>query len=255
MRSTVRRAVKRLGLMAGLDVMRHYEPGLTVESHLRALLPMLEVDCVVDVGGHWGEFGRRLRDSGYQGRIVSFEPVSASAERLRAVASGDRDWQVRHEALGRAAGRLQLKVAAETQFSSFRPPLEATLREMPLAVTHHEEEVAVRRLDEVLPGLTPRKASRVFLKLDTQGWDLEVLAGASGCLDQVVGLMTEVSVRPIYEAMPRYIEALTTIEELGYELTGLFPVARDRRLRIIELDCVMVRRDTSMRGDQATRAG
>jgi FkbM family methyltransferase len=251
MRSTLKKPAKRMFRAFGLDVMRHYGPGLTVEAHLRALLPMLNVDCVLDVGGHKGEFGRRLRDSGYEGRIVSFEPISANVAVLNEIAAKDRDWLVRHAALGRNPDRLQLNVTSETQFSSFRRPLAAAISEMPLAAVQRFEEVEVYRLDDVISDCLPRPDSRVFLKLDTQGWDLEVLAGASASLGQVVVLQSEISVRPIYEAMPGYLDALATMEGLGFELTGLFPVARDRRLRLVELDCIMTR---SKAGDDGARA-
>lgn len=241
MRPVIRRGVQRIFRAVGLDVMRHYEPGLTVEAHLRALLPTLHVDCVIDVGGHRGEFGARLRGSGYRGRIVSFEPVAANVAHLRTVASADHDWLVRDMALGRATGRLALNVTKGTQFSSFRQPLAPALTEMAGAAIDRREEVDVRRLDEVLDECLPRPDSRVFLKIDTQGWDLEVLAGATGCLERIVGLQSEISVRPIYEEMPGYLEALASMTGLGFELTGLFPVARDRDFRLIEMDCVMTR--------------
>lgn len=237
----MRQPVKGMFRAVGFDIMRHYHPGLTVEAHLRALLPMLNVDCVVDVGGHRGEFGTRLRDSGYRGRIVSFEPVSTNVAQLTKVAAKDHDWQVRRAALGRTPDRLELNVTSETQFSSFRKPLSEALAEMPKAEVERREEVEVFRLDDVISDVLPSSDSRVFLKLDTQGWDLEVLAGASNCVDRVVGLQSEISVRPIYEEMPGYLEALAAMEGLGFELTGLFPVARDRRLRLVELDCIMIR--------------
>ena len=202
---------------------------------------MLAVDCVVDVGGHWGEYGKRLRNAGFQGRIVSFEPVLDNVKRLEDVARRDPDWEVRHAALGRTSGRLRLNVTSDTQFSSFREPLATTLLDMPHAAVESRYEVVVHRLDDVFDDCLPRPDSRVFLKLDTQGWDLEVLAGAAASLERVVGLQSEISIRPIYEGMPGYLEALTAMQGLGFDLTGLFPVARDRLLRLIEMDCVMTR--------------
>jgi FkbM family methyltransferase len=240
-RSRLKRPVTRLFRLLGFDLVRHYEPGLTVETHLRALLPMLGVDCVIDVGAHWGEFGLRLRDAGYRGRIVSFEPVASNVERLTVVAAADPDWQVHHLALGRSRGELTLNVTSNTQFSSFRQPNAETPVEMPGAAIVGSEVVAVERLDDVIAGCLPRPDSRVFLKLDTQGWDLEVIAGGPSSLARMVGLQSEISVRPIYEGSPGYLEALALMQDMGFELTGLFPVARDRRLRLVELDCVMTR--------------
>jgi hypothetical protein len=54
--------------------------------------------------------------------------------------------------------------------------------------------------------------------------------------------------------MPTWREALTMMEGLGFELTGLFPVARDDRLRIIELDAVLARFDGSAAARSAAPA-
>jgi hypothetical protein len=102
--------------------------------------------------------------------------------------------------------------------------------------------------DERLSGLQSElppelPSDRVFLKLDTQGWDLQVVAGAAQSLGRILGLQTELSVKPIYEGITRWQEALARMTGLGFELTGLFPVTRDRRFRVVELDCVMARPD------------
>src|SRR6266550_7310171 len=102
------RPLKRLFRRFGYDVQRHQPGGVSVESHLSDLLPRMAIDCVIDVGGHWGEYGTLLRDAGYRGPIVSFEPASANIARLRSAAAQDDRWQVRQEALGREAGELVL---------------------------------------------------------------------------------------------------------------------------------------------------
>jgi FkbM family methyltransferase len=247
-RSPFKRAVVRIARRFGLEIMRTYRPGLTVETHLRTLLPLLGIECVLDVGGHRGEFGSLLRSAGYGGRIVSFEPSLENAEHLVRVAARDHKWIVRREALGRENGRLALNVTARTPFSSFREPLSDAMESFPGAEVRAQEEVTVRRLDDVIDDCLPRPDSRVFLKLDTQGWDLEVIAGATRSMASVVCLQSEISVRPIYRGMPRYLEAVQVMEGLGFELTGLYPVARDAKLRIVELDCIMIRSSSGPNG-------
>jgi hypothetical protein len=96
-------------------------------------------------------------------------------------------------------------------------------------------------LDSCLEGIpTPR----VYLKMDTQGYDLAVVEGASATLDRVLALQTEVALQPIYQDMRTTL--CNTVPELrkrGFEVTGLFPVTRDQKdgLQIIEFDCIMVR--------------
>jgi FkbM family methyltransferase len=222
----LRRSVRRVFRMTGYDVM---------------LLPRLGVDCVLDVGAHRGEFGRLLRTAGFRGRIVSFEPAAEDADLLAGVAGRDPAWLVRREALGRVDGRMELHVSRQSEFNSFRTPTPPAFAQFPGAAVQRLETVDVRRLDSVFADCVPAASSRVYLKLDTQGWDLEVLAGASESLPRIVGLQSEVSFQPIYDGMPGYLEAMSTIEGLGFTVSGFFPVSRDSHLRFVEADCVAVR--------------
>ena len=105
----------------------------------------------------------------------------------------------------------------------------------------HTEEVDIRTLNDVWNeslGTLPR--SRVFLKLDTQGWDLEVLKGAHDVLERLVGLQLEASLTPLYEGVPTFAQTVEYVAGLGFDLTGVFPVNRDSLFRLIEVDCVFI---------------
>jgi len=100
-----------------------------------------------------------------------------------------------------------------------------------------QEQVAVVSLDKVeIPFQRP------FLKTDTQGFDLRVLDGAHSLLsDRIVGAQVELSVIPIYEAMPEFLEVIASMRQRGFTLTGMFPVETDRAMRVYEFDGIFVR--------------
>ena len=78
--------------------------------------------------------------------------------------------------------------------------------------------------------------------MDTQGWDLEVLVGASAILGDVVAVQSEIAVRDIYEDQQTgHADMIDHLAELGFDLSGLFPVNLDDQMRVIEFDCVAVR--------------
>jgi FkbM family methyltransferase len=200
------------------------------------------VDCVVDVGANVGQFARQLRRAGYRGRIVSFEPVRSAFEELVHNARGDEDWWVRREALGDQDGTATIHTMDGTmssllEASEFGREWSEGLRGM------GAEEVAVRRLDGLLPELLEGlPEGRVFLKMDTQGYDVQVFEGARGVLDRVVGLQSELACVPIYDGMPRLPEQWALLEAAGFESAGVFPVSFDAAtVRAIEYDVVMVR--------------
>jgi FkbM family methyltransferase len=213
-----------------------------IHEHLAELFSRIEPDCVLDVGANGGQYGEMLRDHGYRGWIVSFEPVRDAFAALCEAADGDHRWRVFQLALGARTERRRIAVASVSQLSSFREFSGYASDELPGAseVTH-TEEVDVAALDdrwqELLAGLPQ---DRLFLKLDTQGWDLEVLSGSQTLLDRLVGIQLEASLQPIYNGSPGFEETIERVRGLGLGLTGVFPVNRDSLLRLIELDCVFI---------------
>ena len=246
----IRESVRR----RGFDLVRYPHPG-SLGAHLRVLFDRLGVDCVVDVGAHRGEYARFLRDLGYRGAIHSFEPVPASFEHLAARFAADAGWTGHAAALGDRDGELVIQVMREATFSSSHRPTEYARERFGDATSVEERlTVPVRRLDGVLDDLLSADGEAagagpdeptIFLKLDTQGSELDVLAGAGDRLDRVAALQAELPLKPVYEGVPALWEVLPHLRELGFEVSGLFPVSIDRRdLALVEVDCVAVRTGT-----------
>ncbi len=209
---------------------------------LAAVFEMYGVDLVIDVGAHEGEYAQRLRSGGYEGEVVSFEPVPRAFEELERKAKDDDRWTVHRLALGREDGATTMNVVHGT-LSSLLPATKLGAGRYPRLQEPEEIEVEVRRLDRVLDELVGGiDGRRPFLKLDTQGFDLDVFAGAGGTIDTFVGLQSELALMGIYKGMPRMRKALATYEKAGFEIAALYPVSRQTRTaRVLEYDCVMVR--------------
>jgi len=212
--------------------------------HLRELLMRLDVDCVLDVGANAGQYRDFLRDRVlYDGPIVSFEPLSRHVAGLRERSESDRDWHIEAYALGSSDGAMPINVMVSDQFSSFLEPDHAMSDYAEVNTPCDTELVTVRTLDLVMPILQERIGfRRPYLKIDTQGFDIEVLRGARDSLPGIKALQTEVSVINIYKGMPRYMDTIRFLDERGFDITGFYPVSRDSALRLVEFDCVMINR-------------
>ncbi len=211
------------------------------DEHLAWVLQRRQINVVLDVGANRGQFATTLRALGYTGRIVSFEPVAEFCRRLEERASLDPDWKVIRCAVGAEPGVRTIHVAG--RLTSLLPASEFGVEWKKKLEQPTGEEVLVRRLDEVLPEAVDGVADpRVFLKMDTQGFDLEVFRSAGGRVDQILGLQSEVPCLPLYDDMPGFADLVGAYEEAGFAISGLFPVTRHvRSMRLIELDLVMVR--------------
>lgn len=228
--------MKRALALAGISVYRGPNP-LSQQWHLLDLFTRYQVDGVIDVGANRGQYGRGLREAGYDGSIVSFEPVPEAFADLAAVSQDDPRWEVRNLAVADQPGTLSMNVAASSSVSSFLAPTADYTSVYSGMEVQRQEQVSVVTLDTVqIPFQRP------FLKTDTQGFDLRVLEGARDLLsDRVVGAQVELSVIPIYEEMPDFLEAVAKMRERGFTLTGMFPVETDGEMRVYEFDGVFVR--------------
>jgi FkbM family methyltransferase len=208
--------------------------------HLQLLIRKLNINCVFDVGANRGQYGRFLREWGYKGRIISFEPVSADFAVLKEQAAADPDWQAHQIALGETEAEKEINVTSDSLFNSFLEP-SAFIIGQGLRV-EQRERVRIRPLDalfdQCLENITDPQP---YLKLDTQGYDFKVLGGAKNAIQHIAAMQVELSVKAVYKNAPYYLEGIGRLEEMGFEVTGLFPIARDNALRVLEFDCVMVR--------------
>jgi FkbM family methyltransferase len=241
---SVTKLIQKVLKSAGLELVPHPPSDwVACRNILRNVLNKLSINCVLDVGANRGQYGSMLRDIGYRGQIFSFEPVRDHFEALSACAASQGPWKCFNYALGARNEQAEINVTDEDVFSSFLAPREDSQERFPRNRVTRSETVQVRRLDSVLSeciaGVT---SARIYLKMDTQGFDLEVLAGAAGVLPSVMALQSEVSFRPIYYGMPGYQDSLRELQALGFGVVDFIPVNRDSGgLCSIEMDCVMAR--------------
>lgn len=213
-----------------------------LSNHLGAVIDHYAIEHVVDAGAHHGEYAQIVRGLGFAGPILSYEPVPAAFEELARVSADDPDWFAHRIALGTSDGSAEIHVSGSTDFSSFKRLNAYAEATFPRARVTGHELVEVRRLDGVLDEhLPPGAAGQILLKIDTQGSDLDVLDGATGVLDRVAAVQTEVPLQPLYEGVAGLPEVLAALAARGFALSGVFPVSADDRLRLIEVDCVAVR--------------
>jgi FkbM family methyltransferase len=228
---------------AGYDLVRRNDINdrdFTV--HIQQLFTLLDIDCVLDVGANVGQYRDFLRNRvGYKGLIISFEPIAANVEKLKRRSLSDDEWQVEGYALGSEPGDRSFNVMRSTIFSSFLEPDHSNVPDLSGENDlDHVEEVEVKTLESVLPDLRSQfNFHRPYLKIDTQGHDVEVLRGGENVLPSISALQTEASVVSIYKKMPSYLDTMRFLSERGFDVTALHPVNRDRQLRLIEFDCVM----------------
>ncbi len=237
-RRPLRRMARQIARQRGYDVVEYPAPDL--RRRLK-LMHHFGIDLVLDVGADTGEYVQQLRRHGYEGRVVSFEPLPRSFAELRRAAAADPHWEAVNIALGDRDNRATLNVAANCHSSSLREVLPAHLDAAPRAGFIGAEEVEVRRLDSVFAEYT-RGAHSIYLKIDVQGAECEVLAGAAKALPHITGMQLEMSLVPLYAGQALLPELLALMARHGFVLMSLEPGFTDEHTgQLLQVDGVFFR--------------
>jgi FkbM family methyltransferase len=212
--------------------------------HLRRFFAHFGIDCVFDVGANRGQYARMLRETvGYRGPIISYEPIPELVNDLKAQAAAASDWYIEALAVDRESGPATFHVMQHSEFSSLHRPAadQPAIFRKDNAV---REEVNVMRTT-IAEAYAKWQATlgfeRPFLKMDTQGNDPNVVAGAGGFLERFVGLQSELAIKKLYADSLGISEALAAYTSRGFELSALVPNNAGHFPLLVEVDCIMFR--------------
>jgi FkbM family methyltransferase len=223
----------------GLDVRR-------VRRHpsLNDFLAHRNVQVLYDVGANIGQFGSKVRQRGYTGKIVSFEPVSSVFDELKRVAERDGNWDIGHYAIGAKTGETTINISRNTQFSSLKPLAQRSSAIDPDSSFAASETVEVKTLDE----LVKPTGSAYFIKIDTQGFEREVLDGGKTAIAGAAGVVMELPVINTYEDTWTFHEAIDHMRGLGFILCQIDPVGHHQAdpMAVIDFDCLFRQKTTGV---------
>lgn len=243
----VRRAVRRFGF----DVVRYSSGSGTTRDPIERIVKLLKhhhVAVVVDVGANDGGFASSIRQRGYSGRIISFEPLDEPYKELRRKADLDGNWEAVQTAVGDEKRTLTMNISGNAALSSsVLPMLDTHTSAAPESLYIGSQTVTENRLDNLLPD-DSIAGDRTFLKIDVQGYERAVLEGASRILGDgnLVGLQLELSLVPLYEGAMTYREGFDYAVNLGMTPMGLDPVFADPRTgQLLQVDAVFFRSTTN----------
>jgi FkbM family methyltransferase len=222
---TIKNSLKKALNAAGIEAHR-FSPSSSKLARLMASLRTFNIDLVIDVGANDGQFSLELRAGGYSGQIVSVEPMTSAHERLSDLSQGDSAWHVHPRC---AVG------------SSVLPMLASHSNAAPESAYRGKETVPLTTLDLILPKYLGQ-SNAPLLKIDTQGYEWQVLLGAKEMIPKVRGVLMEVSLIPLYEGQHLWQESITHLEAEGFVLWALEPVFIDHSNgRTLQMDALFFR--------------
>lgn len=213
--------------------------GSNVDSPFMSIVRNLEdsnVSNVIDVGANVGQFGLDIRRHGFKGQIVSYEPVNETFGLLTQTTRRHQPWKAIQLGLGAAESERTINISGNDGLSSSLLEMGSLhLENFPDSATVSRQNISISTIDNqlVVLGLRPQE---IMLKLDVQGFEAEVLKGASQSISKIPLCYLEVSITPLYEGEVLLLPILIELSKYGHEVIDVFRGIKASNGHLLQLD-------------------
>ena len=239
----MKKKIKKLLNKFGIEVGR-FQPNTSFESQIVAAMKKVKIDVLFDIGANTGQFSLQMRDKGYLGRIVSFEPLTSARKKLIQHASKEANWIVHDRlAVGDYNGVTDINISKNSVSSSILPMLKSHSDAGKNSIYIKTEKTPIITLDSVADSYLD-KFSNLFIKIDTQGYESKVLDGAFKTLKKTKGILCELSLIPLYEGQEIWTDLILRLEKEGFILWSIEQGFTDKRDgRTLQVDGVFLKKN------------
>lgn len=221
--NTFQRLTKKTFQHFGI-LIRKYNAATCEELRRIRLFQHYEIDLVFDIGANKGQYATAIMDAGYDKNIVSFEPLSVAHDVISKKSKSYSNWVVAPRcAIGAKKEEIEINISENLVSSTLLNMTKAHYDGAPESKIIGTEKVTVFPLDEIAPQFIGG-AKNLFLKIDVQGFEQQVINGAQNMLMLAKGVEMEISTEPLYEnqtwLLPQILDYMT---QNGFELVSIVP--------------------------------
>ncbi len=214
-------------------------PSQDIQRRLK-IMNLCKINLLLDIGANTGQYAESMRSYGYNGRIVSFEPLHEAYKQLQKVAGSDPNWTLNNYALGNTNSNGLIHVAGNSVSSSILEMLDAHEKSAPESEYISTENIEIKTLDSIFHKWY-KAGDRVMIKIDTQGYEKQVLEGTKESLKLIKIIQVEMSLLPLYKSGWLYQEIISFLKGSGFELYSLENGFTDKDTgRLLQVDGIFV---------------
>lgn len=230
MKSIIKKILKSIG----------YQINIYQEEKILKILNHFKINKLVDVGANVGQYALNMRKMGFDKKIISFEPLKAAFLTLEQKALTDRNWTVNNYALGNENAESVINVSENLVSSSILDMLPEHIKRAPESKYVSKEKIEIKKLDDIFYNFF-NEGDNVMLKIDTQGYEKNVILGAESILNKITIIEVEMSVVELYEKAESFRAMIDFLDSKGFELFFLENGFSDSKTgRVLQVDGIFI---------------
>jgi len=185
----------------------------------------IEPNTIIDIGASIGMFSKTANHFWANAKIYSFEPLNTSFKKLVNDVNGNPNIELFNFALGDKREKTIINESSYEYSSSILEMSDIHKTAFPYTANSTKQEIEIYTLDEIFSN--KRIVTPVLLKLDVQGFELNVLKGGLRFLKNVDYILIELSFKELYKGQPLFNELYSFLSEKGFELIDVLDYSRN----------------------------
>jgi FkbM family methyltransferase len=225
MKTQIRNLLNKLFNFMGYTLTKY-----SIYQEYNMLMKNYGINKVIDIGANKGQFAQFIRKSGFMGELHSFEPLDEAFEKISKLSSNDKNWKVYQLAVGDTCGETEINVSENSVSSSILEMNASHLELAPQSRYTKKQTIQIKTLDSLKENLALDKGN-IFLKIDTQGFEKNVLLGAEKVLENIKTIQLELSLKPLYNGEELFFDISKYLYDRGYFLVKIIPGIYDKSSR------------------------
>jgi len=214
--SIIKSLIKNLISYSGYNI---YKRGIIHQFESKSMLAGLErmkllginPDIIVDIGAAKGSWSENAMSFWPNSQYELIEPLTEQNDALKALSSHYEKLNYHLAVAGETQGETWLNVTSDLDGSGIYGYKEKNARKVPMMT-----------IDEVVKNTT----GSLMIKLDTHGYELQILKGAKAALQRTELLVIEVYGFYVSPTAPLFHELSTFLNSLGFRLIDIVDVVR-----------------------------
>ena len=198
------------------------------------------INTIIDVGANEGQFIQKITRILPHIQIYAFEPLKESFTRLKEIVKNSKKIIVYNFALGDEEKETVINLNEYSPSSSLLELTDLHKDAFPITKNVEQEKIFVKVLDEIANDLELKK--KVMMKLDVQGFELNVLRGSENTLKNVDIILIETSFYELYKNQPLFKDIFDFLSDRGFNYFGSFEQLYDERDgKILQADSIFIK--------------
>ena len=230
----MKKIVKIYRILRRAEYYKAFFSGVAAAVEHEILLKNIFCKTIIDIGANRGQFSLVARHCFKNAQIFAFEPLPEPFKTLKNIFVHDEMIEFYQMAIGSASVSQQMHISQRDDSSSLLPITELQNRVFPGTKEKAVINVDVKPLDSILKKNSIRRPA--LLKIDVQGYELEVLKGCKDIIPLLSYVYVECSYQELYQGQPLANEIISFLNQQGFNLKGVYNTNYDALGKAIQSD-------------------